>query len=236
MLDVHAPHGNAHTWKDFFIHIATITIGLLIAIGLEQTVEYVHHSHQATLMAEKLRAEGVENREISRRDIAACNAKLATLREVAASLDDFLRSGGRMPWIPPAITTDHFYAPSDAVWMMLRDSALLQFMPRLLVENYWKIAVSRDFARSLGSETIRGRLHLNSLVSVYAGTSSLSRTDATALRLALAEYTEQLLTFREMLARVRASNKVALENQVISPESIEAAVEESDILPEPGAK
>jgi hypothetical protein len=39
MLDVHAPHEPIHTWKNFFIHLATISIGLLIAIGLEQTVE-----------------------------------------------------------------------------------------------------------------------------------------------------------------------------------------------------
>jgi len=39
MLDVHPPHEAIHTWKGFFIHIATIVIGLLIAIGLEQTVE-----------------------------------------------------------------------------------------------------------------------------------------------------------------------------------------------------
>ncbi len=38
MLDVHPPHKAAHTFKDFFIHIATIVIGLLIAVGLEQTV------------------------------------------------------------------------------------------------------------------------------------------------------------------------------------------------------
>ena len=38
MLDVHAPHETVHSWKDFFIHIATIVIGLLIAVGLEQTV------------------------------------------------------------------------------------------------------------------------------------------------------------------------------------------------------
>ena len=46
MLDVHAPHQPTHTWKDFFIHIATIVVGLLIAIGLEQTVEYFHELHQ----------------------------------------------------------------------------------------------------------------------------------------------------------------------------------------------
>ena len=28
MLDVHAPHEVPHTWKGFFIHIATIVIGL----------------------------------------------------------------------------------------------------------------------------------------------------------------------------------------------------------------
>jgi hypothetical protein len=46
MLDVHAPHETIHTWKDFLIHLTTIVIGLLIAVGLEQTVEYFHHRHQ----------------------------------------------------------------------------------------------------------------------------------------------------------------------------------------------
>ena len=52
MLDVHTPHETTRTWKDFFIHVAIITIGLLIAIGLEQTVEYFHHRRQAAEMAE----------------------------------------------------------------------------------------------------------------------------------------------------------------------------------------
>jgi hypothetical protein len=46
MLDVHAPHEAIQTWKAFFFHIATIRSGLLIAIGLEQTVETLHHRHQ----------------------------------------------------------------------------------------------------------------------------------------------------------------------------------------------
>jgi hypothetical protein len=46
MLEVHAPYEALRSWKSFFIHIATIVIGLLIAIGLEQTVEFFHHRHQ----------------------------------------------------------------------------------------------------------------------------------------------------------------------------------------------
>jgi hypothetical protein len=37
MLDVHPPHHAASSWRDFFVHIATIVIGLCIAVGIEQT-------------------------------------------------------------------------------------------------------------------------------------------------------------------------------------------------------
>jgi hypothetical protein len=62
MLDVHPPHQAAHTWKDFFIHIATIVIGLLIAVGLEQTVEYFHHRHQGHEAVRLLQEEWEFNR------------------------------------------------------------------------------------------------------------------------------------------------------------------------------
>jgi hypothetical protein len=61
MLDVHAPHGAARTWTDFFIHIAAIAIGLLIAVGLEQTVEFFHHRHQVAETREALRIEREQN-------------------------------------------------------------------------------------------------------------------------------------------------------------------------------
>jgi hypothetical protein len=46
MLDIHDAHHAASTWKEFFIHIATIVLGLLIAVGLEQGVEYIHHRRE----------------------------------------------------------------------------------------------------------------------------------------------------------------------------------------------
>ena len=59
MLDVHPAHHAAGSWREFFIHITTIVLGLLIAIGLEQTVEYFH---QVAELRESLRAEREENR------------------------------------------------------------------------------------------------------------------------------------------------------------------------------
>jgi hypothetical protein len=45
VLEVHAPHEAIHSWRDFFIHLATITIGLLIALSLERCVEWQQHRH-----------------------------------------------------------------------------------------------------------------------------------------------------------------------------------------------
>jgi hypothetical protein len=61
MLDVHAPHEPINTWKGFVLHIATIVIGLLIAVALEQTVEYFHHRHDVREARDALAAEHEEN-------------------------------------------------------------------------------------------------------------------------------------------------------------------------------
>jgi hypothetical protein len=46
VLDVHPAHHAASTWKEFFIHIATIVLGLIIAVGLEQLVERIHQRYE----------------------------------------------------------------------------------------------------------------------------------------------------------------------------------------------
>jgi hypothetical protein len=43
--DIHPPHQAAHRWRDIFIHLATITVGLFIALSLEGCVEWQHHRH-----------------------------------------------------------------------------------------------------------------------------------------------------------------------------------------------
>ncbi|AEU34787.1 hypothetical protein [Granulicella mallensis] len=62
-MDVHAPHEPIHTWKDFLLHLATITIGLLIALGLEGLVEAAHHRHLLHEAEMNLRAEISSNRQ-----------------------------------------------------------------------------------------------------------------------------------------------------------------------------
>lgn len=43
MIEVHPPTEAVHGWRDFLVHLLTITIGLLIALSLEGCVEWRHH-------------------------------------------------------------------------------------------------------------------------------------------------------------------------------------------------
>jgi hypothetical protein len=51
-VDVHAPHHPIMGWKDFLLHLVTITIGLLIAVGIEGLVE-LHREHTLVKEARK---------------------------------------------------------------------------------------------------------------------------------------------------------------------------------------
>ena len=63
MLDVHPSHHAASSLKEFLIHIATIVIGLLIAVGLEQVVEFGHHRRELAQVRRELNDEREANRK-----------------------------------------------------------------------------------------------------------------------------------------------------------------------------
>jgi len=71
MLDVHPPEHTPHSWRDFFLHIATIVVGLLIAVGLEQTVEYIRHRHEVAETRDRIHSELTDDRETIHTNIAA---------------------------------------------------------------------------------------------------------------------------------------------------------------------
>jgi hypothetical protein len=101
MLDVHPPHAPTHTWKDFFIHIATICVGLLIAIGLEQTVEAIHRAHERAELRRALGEESVQIVYDTSRSDEDDGLQLVWVVQQEASVDQALRSHHALGPIPP---------------------------------------------------------------------------------------------------------------------------------------
>ena len=138
MLDVHAPHGGIHSWSDFFTHIATIAIGLLIAVGLEQTVEYFHHRHQVAEVRDSLSVErrfNINRFAVFRDEFHRFVPKL----EINLAVFQYLRSHpnaptadwpGKLDWL--AMSTSFL----DAAWITAQQSTIVQYMPRAEVQRY----------------------------------------------------------------------------------------------------
>ena len=143
MIEVHPPHENVHTWRQFFIHIAAITIGLLIAIGLEQTVVYFHHRHQLQEARRELAVELETNRRV-------VGINLEATRKVAADLDADM-AALRAPQISPSDIRSklvyglgNFYWPKDATWQAVKQNGSLGLMAH--DELHYYVYIYEDIA------------------------------------------------------------------------------------------
>jgi len=136
MLDVHPPHTPTHTWRDFFIHIATIVVGLVIAVGLEQTVEAIHHLHQASELVESMRSEARQNIPALRES----EARLDTQSQYMASLSDALLQARPLTQqtfgqqvlahgVTPPRSSIVYLSPSRAAWLNAQSSGVAALLP-----------------------------------------------------------------------------------------------------------
>jgi len=159
MLDVHPPHAAVHTWKDFLIHIATISVGLLIAVGLEQMVEALHHRRQRHQLEDDLHGEDLKNRDTIRRNLEL-EAQKKWFQLAQSTADAALQEKGVLsftlplaPCVPGTVGNllTRYISPSDAVWTTAKESNLVFLLPvgeariyARLAHNYELLSGSRD--------------------------------------------------------------------------------------------
>ncbi len=127
MLDVHPPHEAIHSWKGFFIHITTIVIGLLIAIALEQSVEWLHHRHQLRDARRNLAVEIKDNRRVLKLNLEDAGKVQAALIRNQMLLRNRPSSPG-----PMSANLDYswmFYRTPDAAWLATKQDGSLSLMP-----------------------------------------------------------------------------------------------------------
>jgi hypothetical protein len=142
-MDIHKPrpwHGGRELAKE----VATIVLGVLIAIGCEQAVEALHHRDQARDMTRKLRAESIENRRVIAYDLGMCQAQIAAADQDIERLSRAIRDHGLPSAALAPLSSPPLYRPADAAWITIRDSALLPIMPKLAIDNGWKIDATSE--------------------------------------------------------------------------------------------
>lgn len=132
MLDVHAPHKSIHGWHDFFVHLATITIGLLIALGLEATAEWMHHRHEVSETREALQHELQENRASFAANTAHFRGESAILQKNLLVLRYLQQHPGAPPsQLPGTLQWNISYARmEDSAWKTACQTGITALMPQ----------------------------------------------------------------------------------------------------------
>lgn len=163
MLDVHPPHHPTHGWRDFFIHIATIVVGLLIAVALEQTVEILHHRHQVA----ETRAELARERELNRQRFLLIYRELDHFAHEFRGDADTLRYLQTHPharpesWPHPFSFTGALIPYDESAWKTAQLSGVLTYMPHKEVkrynELYLRMAAVTDAEEALREPVFRMR-------------------------------------------------------------------------------
>jgi hypothetical protein len=132
MLDVHPAHHAASTWKDFFIHIATIVLGLLIAVSLEQLVEYFHHRREVAETREVLRKEREEDRLGIAYTAAGFRLQAAELQNNLLILQYAKQHPGTPEEKLPGVMVWHYHArgATRSGWLAAQQTGVTALMPR----------------------------------------------------------------------------------------------------------
>jgi hypothetical protein len=100
-------------------------VGLLIAVGLEKTVEFFHHRHQRHALEENLLRNGEGNRQYIQEDLAVAQGMLDWALEQNKSVE---RAGATGTLIIRRMPVGLIYAPDAGVWLSARASGVTSLL------------------------------------------------------------------------------------------------------------
>ena len=143
--DIHPPHEAAHSWRDIAVHLATITVGLFIALSLEGCLEWQHHRHLVHEARANLRSEIQDNLNSIHDALTEIHKQQETVDEDLATFDTLQKN----PHARGVSINFHFSNTSlqHASWDTARETGALGYMPYAEVKSYAEIEdIQQEFA------------------------------------------------------------------------------------------
>jgi hypothetical protein len=220
MIDIHPPQHAAMTRRDFFIHLGIVVLGILIAIGLEQTVEFLHKHHQAVYAEQALRDESLQNRALVQRDLPSIAHAQQLIRANMRALDR-AASPASAPFHPVAFASaTYILTPHDVAWITLRDGDLIPLLPSPLSTTYWELEYDRSIVQEAASVIVERRQDVEGLLHLHDDPSTLSADEREKLLLAFSGLDQALDNMRTGLLIYNHANEAALAGQSFDPDGV----------------
>ena len=155
VIDIHPPHEATHSWRDIAIHLATITVGLFIALSLEGCLEWQHHRHLVHEARANIRSEIQDNLNSIRDALTEIHQQQKMVEADMVTFDALQKN----PHAHGVSINFHFSNATlqHASWDTARETGALGYMPYGEVKSYSQLQdIQQEFA-----------MHSNRLLDAY---------------------------------------------------------------------
>ncbi len=133
-MELHPMEG-VHNWKQFLVHMAIVVAGIMIAIGLEQTVEWVHHREERKQLRSDLSEEVRANIDKEEFDLH----RGAAMRSYLLGLRNAVDAERKRPHTAVALAARPDVAlvhPLMAAWAAAKESGTVGLLPGAEIQMY----------------------------------------------------------------------------------------------------
>lgn len=193
MLDVHAPEHRVSGTRDFFVHIFTITVGLLIALGLENAVEAWHHHHLRREAEANIRQELQGNRETLLNNAAQVKAEREALLRLLSVMEE-RAAGGKLQELKGIQLAFHEQPIPDAAWRTASSTGVLNYMEYEEVERFADAYKQQEMLQTAEEQALDNYLAFTPILQIHgeAVTPEQAKDALPFVRQALAHVTGML--------------------------------------------
>ncbi len=199
-MDIDLPHRPIESKREFFLHLFTITCGLLIALTLEGLVEMAHHHSLVVEARANIRRELNDNQKATAEDIRFVQEDADRFRE-NLEYERALRSN---PGAHGGIhSTFSWGSTEDSAWRTARDTGALAYMPYDEVQRYADVYAQQDIANSTAIVLFRQQVEAVAPMATGADSADLSKEEVERLIHDSATVYLDLRTLGQILTQLR---------------------------------
>jgi hypothetical protein len=150
-MDIHAPHQSLRTWKDFWIHLGTITAGLLIALGL-------HHRYQRHALEDALHEESAKNITIIDLNLKIVDRYIIWLDGLQRDLVAWRTSQEKRGFVYPEGSDSElggltqYSGLRSSVWQTAQAKGLVELLSWETAQTYTRLYTQVDRVRPLAQQ------------------------------------------------------------------------------------
>lgn len=167
-MEIHAPEGPVHSFKDFLIHISIITLGVLIALSREGVRELIHNRHLVRETRENVHEEMKNNLDRVRIECSRVKQYSAGLKVLVAAMPALAQQNPGQISTRLSLEGNPGYFLVANSWEAALSTGVLAHIPTAEVEAYAYAAQGIRNYTALQNATQPTEAHAKAFAAAYS--------------------------------------------------------------------